>query len=452
MHPTRVRSIFRARPRRAGQACALVLAVAACMVAAPTVAAGSDAAVLSELRAEVESLRTRLAALEARLAAAGEADNGASAEVAAEVRQPAPTVAASAVDLRAGPGLRATDADRGTAFRIGGRIHYDAYAFGGDAGDSTGGSEFRRARVQAEGSAADWDYKVQIEMSGSSIDLRDVYIATALAGGTLTLGQFKPHRSLEELTSSNDVSVMERGFTTGSGLFTGRQWQQGIGFIRGGASGSLGISASTLRKDTTPRNEGFGLATRATWAPVLDDDRVVHLGLWGSVEEGGQGTPAMAVDAAWAGRRGPNAAIFRGPAGREAGLDAIGLEFAGMHGPFHWQSEWARGRFAAQPRDATVEAAYVQLGWLVGATRGYETGEGLFRRPKPGPGGGLEFIARADRVRRVDVDEVGATRVVLGLNWYATDQVRLMLNWTRGADDATDAEGNQWGLRAQYVF
>lgn len=446
MHPTTIRPVPAAPRRPSRPVAAPALLVAMILGAPPALAAAPDADELSGLRAEVEALRARLAALESRLAAATEAAAGTAAPEAA------PATAVPAVTLRAGPGLRATDADRGTAFRIGGRIHYDAYAFGGDAGTVTGGSEFRRARVQAEGAAAGWDYKVQLEMSGSAIDLRDVYLATGLAGGTLTLGQFKPHRSLEELTSSNDGSVMERGFTSGSGLFTGRQWQQGIGFLRGGASGSLGVSASTLRKDTTPRNEGFGLSARATWAPIVGDDRVVHLGLWGSAERGGQGTPALAVDAAWAGRRGPNAAIFRGPAGREAGLDAIGLELAGVHGPFHWQSEWARGRFDTPARDATVDAAYVQIGWLFGATRGYEVGEGLFDRPAPGAGGGWELVARADRVRRADIGDVGATRAVLGLNWYATDQVRLMLNWTRGSDDATGAEGHQWALRGQYVF
>lgn len=454
MHPTIVPLVNPSRHRPLHRMLAIAVFVAVALCCAPALAAPSDAAVLSELRAEVEALRARLVALESRLAAVGDAtgESALPAEAVAEAVVEPPAATAPAVELRAGPGLRATEVASGGAFRIGGRIHYDAYVFGGDAGGPIGGSEFRRARVQAEGSAAGWDYKVQLEMSGRDIDLRDVYLQTKVADGTLTLGQFKPHRSLEELISSNDISVMERGFTTASGLFTGRQWQQGIGFLRGGESGSLGISASTLRKDTTPRNEGFGLAVRRTWAPILEQDRLLHLGLWGSVERGGQGTPAMAVDAAWAGRRGPNAAIFRGPAGREAGLDAIGLEFAGVQGPFHWQAEWARGRFDALPRDATVDASYLQLGWLVGASRGYVVGEGLFKRPKPATGGGWEFIARADRVRRVDVDEVGATRVVLGLNWYATDQVRLMLNWTRGSDEAADADGHQWGLRAQYVF
>jgi phosphate-selective porin OprO/OprP len=433
-------------PSRALLVAALALITPA--MPAPAAPATPEPPELAALRAELGELRARLATLEAKLAAAVEA---AGPEPAQAVASEAPA-AAPGVEVRAGPGLRAGNDAAGTSFRIGGRIHYDGYAFGGDADASAGGSEFRRARVQADGSAGGWDYRVQLEMSGREIDLRDVYIETGLAGGTLTLGQFKPHRSLEELTSSNDISVLERGFTTGSGLFTGRQWQQGIGFLRGFESGSLGVSASTLRKDTTPRNEGFGLAARGTWAPIVEGDRLLHVGLWGSVERGGQGTPALSVDAAWAGRRGPNASIFRGPAGSDAGLDAVGLEVAGRVGAIHWQSEWARGRFEASPRDAIVEAGYLQVGWLIDATPGYAVGEGILKRPKPAAGGGWEVIARADRVRRDDVAGIGATRYVLGLNWYATDQVRLMLNFTRGSDDATDADGHQWGLRAQYVF
>lgn len=452
MHPTQTDLVPRPSRPAGRRGLALALGLGGAIVASPVEAGTPEAAELHALRAEVEMLRERLTALESRLAAVHDDRASTTTEPSGVPASTATGPTASAVEIKAGPGLRAIDTEKDSSFRIGGRIHYDAYAFGGGAASATGGSEFRRARVQADGSAAGWDYRVQLEMSGSAIDLRDVYIETELLDGTLTLGQFKPHRSLEELTSANDISTLERGFTTGSGLFTGRQWQQGIGFLRGGASGSLGISASTLRKDTTPRNEGFGLATRGTWAPVLDDGRVVHFGFWGSLERGGEGTPPLNVDAAWAGRRGPNAVIFRGPSGSDAALDAIGLEFAGHWGALHWQSEWARGRFAAMPKDATVDAGYLQLGWLIGATRGYEVGEGLFKRPKPAAGGGFELVARADRVRRTDVDGVGARRFVLGLNWYATDQVRLMLNWTRGSDDAADGSGHQWGMRAQYVF
>ena len=43
-------------------------------------------------------------------------------------------------------------------------------------------------------------------------------------------------------------------------------------------------------------------AARATWAPVREETRVLHFGLWGSEEQGGRNTPSVDIGAAYAGR------------------------------------------------------------------------------------------------------------------------------------------------------
>ena len=394
------------------------------------------AAEMSALRAELARLQARLDQLEARSQTTTAAPPDGAQSAAAEVS--------------AGPGL---DVEADGAFSVGGRIHYDLYAHDTDQRPATGGSEFRRARVKLDGSAGDWGYRLQVELSGGEVDLRDVYLERALGESTLTIGQFKPFRAMEELTSSNYISVMERGFTTASGLFADRQWQQGVGLLRPLPAGSLGVSAFSLREDNSPRNEGWGTAARATWAPIADSERVVHFGLWGSLEEGGERTPGVEIDAAYAGRRGPSALLFESLDGSDFEQRSAGLEFAGRLGGFHWQSEWARATLAGPQGDGRLEAAYLQAGWVFGGGgRKYNVGEGLFGRMQDVGGGRWEAVARVDRIRLRNADAVEARRVVLGLNHYLNDELRLMFNWIEGEDLSIDDEAGQLAFRVQYVF
>lgn len=425
-----------ARPHRL--AIALLLAFAA----TPALAAADprDAA-LAELRAQLEVLQARIAALEAQA--------GAASTSPASVAEAAP----ARLQIDAGPGLEIEDAERDSAFGIGGRIHHDLYVFDRDQQPATGGSEFRRVRVQVEGHAAGWDYRVQAELSGRDTDLRDVYLERAFGNSSLTLGQFKPFRSMDELTSSNDASLMERGFGSAAGLFADRQWQQGVGLRHAHAAGSLGISVFSLREDNTPRNEGWGSAARATWAPRHDAERLLHLGAWWSHEQGGRNTPAYALELAYGGRRGPEALLFQAVGGDDFAQRSAGLELAGRDGSLHWQGEWTRARLAGVAGDARIEAAYLQAGWMFGGVRAYDLGDGVFDGPLHiGAGGLWEVVARAEQMHRRDQPGLAVRRWVLGLNWYANDDLRFMLNLTGGQDDASGDAPRQLALRTQYVF
>lgn len=418
----------------------LVLAIAAGLGAAPPVHAQADAsAELAALKVELEAMRARIAALEAQVAEASAPAAGAVASVEA---MPA---------VEPGPGFEAATTDGASAFEVGGRIHYDFYANNDDTVPTRGGSEFRRARFNIEGTAGGWSYVLQTELSGGIADLRDVYLQRNVGDAALLIGQFKPFRSLDELTSSNDFVVLERGFGSGSTLFSAAQWQQGVGLLSERSAGTLGFSVFTLREDNTPRNEGWGAAARGTWRPLDDGDRLVHLGASYSVEDGGDRTPARAFEAAYGGRRGAEALLFESAAGDAFEQRSAGVEFAGRMGGFHWQSEWQRATVAGLAGDGRLETQYLQVGYLFGGMRAYDRGDGVFDSPKDAAGL-WELVARMDRIRLREVDNAEALRWVLGVNWYATDDVRFMLNWTQGRDEATGDEPSQLALRAQYVF
>lgn len=454
------------------QAGLLSLAVAAPMVHAED---GSNAEVAA-LRAQVQLLQARLEVLEQRLAADAAA---ASEPVATSSTQPPPTPAATpaaVTQAEAQPAASAStpapaavaaavataktgSTDDDQPLRIGGRLHWDAYLFDDSVAGTPSTTELRRARISLQGKAGGWQYKLEQDFAGgNSLDgLRDAWIARELAGGKLTIGHFKPYRGMDELSSSNDNAMQERSFVSASGLFAGRQYQQGAGWLWAGSGQrpvTAGISAFNLRNAGGPRNEGWGAAGRLSWAPLHDADRTVHLGIWGSHEQLGQSSPDLRAESNYASRRGPRRLIAVSSGAGGGDVDALGLELAGSFGPLYLQSEFSRAWFdqVGGPAQA-VQAFYVQGAWLfAGGHRPYKTGSGVFGAPQPGAEGLWELTMRYEQAENRDLSEIGTRTAILGINWYLNRHLRFMLDITRGRDQLEGEDARRIGLRSQIVF
>ncbi len=409
------------------------------------------------MRQEIESLRARLADLESRIGAAAGTAPAEPASLATAPAAPAPDKPAEStprVETRGG--IKVESADGKFSASLGGRIHYDVYAFDRDQAAVTGTTELRRARLTLQGKAHGWDYKLEQDFaSGNNLEgLRDAYIARKLGPGKLTIGHIKPYRSMEELTSSNESMLMERPFATTNGLYSGRQYQQGVSYLVGRPNHTLGATVFNLRSASMPRNEGIGLAVRGTWAPINETDTTVHVGFSASHENANQGTPALSAVANYAGRRGPSLAIANVPAGSGQQLDVVALEAAASLGPLFFQGEYARADFG-QPAASSqqVDAWYVQGSWLLGGGhRPYKSGTGVFGAASVPAGGAWELSARYDSIRNRDIAGREATAAVFGINYYVNPQLRFMLNYTRGDNEATGDKTNQFALRTQFNF
>jgi phosphate-selective porin OprO/OprP len=174
--------------------------------------------------AEIALLKQQLASLQAQLQALEERTTSLLAD-----KEPAPSVdqpTKEAARVETNGGIKVVSADKQFEASLGGRIHFDAYAFDRDLANAVGTTEFRRARLTVAGKFYGWDYRMEQDFAaGANLEgLRDVYIARRAMGGKFTIGQFKPYRSMEELTSSNDILMMERPFASASGVYAGRQF------------------------------------------------------------------------------------------------------------------------------------------------------------------------------------------------------------------------------------
>lgn len=404
---------------------------------------------------ELAALRQQIAALQAKVNELEERAN-AQQDINISSKEEYDRLAENLPKVETKGGLKVTSADKKFEIALGGRIHFDAYAFDRDVAAVTGTSEFRRARLTLQGKALGWDYKMEQDFAGgSNLDgLRDLYIARTFGPGKLTIGHFKPYRSMEELTSSNEILMMERPFASATGIYGGRQFQQGVGYLVSRPNYTVGASVFNLRSASSARNEGIGVAARATWAPINDADNTVHLGLSYSHENSNQATPALTATANYAGRRGPALTIATTPAGSGKQVEVIGLEAAAAFGPLFVQSEYARAEFG-QPASAAqkVETWYVQGSWLINGTRKpYKSATGVFGSAAVAEGGQWELTARHDTIKNKDLADREASSTSFGVNYYATPNLRFMLNYIRGDNELSGDKTNQFALRTQFAF
>ncbi|MCD9027657.1 hypothetical protein LDO26_05480 [Luteimonas sp. BDR2-5] len=405
--------------------------------------------------AEVAALRAQLAELQAKVDAL-EVRTDAQSDINIGTQESLDKIATTTPVVETKGGLKVTSADKKFEFSAGGRIHFDAYAFDRDIADTTGTSEFRRARVTLQGKAYGWEYKFEQDFAaGTGLDgFRDVYIAKSALGGKFTVGHFKPYRSMEELTSSNEILTMERPFSSATGLFSGRQFQQGVGYLRADGNYTAGLSVFNLRSASGSRNEGFGAAGRVTYAPINTEDSTLHFGGWASQENLNKGSADFSAVANYAGRRGPaqTIATTTGASGNQ--VTAYGIEAAGSFGPLFFQGEYANATFG-QPigPDQDVATWYVQGSWLLnGGHKAYKPGNGIFASPKVTDRGLWELVARYDTIENKDIANRDVSSWILGMNYYVNPNLRFMFNYTKGDNTVTGDETGQYALRTQFSF
>lgn len=426
------------------------------LAAALAVAMGSTsfAASAQNRDSEIAELKAQLAALQAKVIELEERSD-AQSDININTQQNLDTLATSSPKVETKGGLKVTSADKKFEVSLGGRIHFDTYAFDRDLADVTGTTEFRRARLTLAGKALGWEYKMEQDFAGgSNLDgMRDMYIAKSALGGKFTIGHFKPYRSMEELTSSNEITMMERPFASATGIYNGRQFQQGVGYLTAGDNYTFGVAGFNLRGASGSRNEGVGASARFTYAPINNDNSTLHFGVSASTENANKGSANMTAVANYAGRRGPSQTIATTTGASGDSIDTVGLEAAGAFGPLYFQSEYARATYGGPLGDEDVETFYVMGSWmLTGQHKAYKSGTGVFGSPKLGDAGAWELTARYDTIENKDVTDLEATAATLGLNYYVNPNVRFMFNMTRGDNELTGDKTNQFALRTQLNF
>lgn len=393
---------------------------------------------------------------------------------------PAPVAAEKGPELEFGgpsPTIKSADGQfeikaRGRLFVDGGLVEDDDEAF------DTRATELRAARLGVEGTAwRDFEFLFEIDFEDDEVDITDAYIdyaGEAIDPAFVRVGQFKTPNSLEEQTSNRFTTFMERAAFTDAFELDRRV---GLGVGAGADDWSLVAGLFGQNTSEVGEDEGYAAAARGTYAFRFGEDRFLHLG--GSARY--RDLDNDPDDDTVAYRQRPffnftdSFSSDTGDIADAKGDTLLGGEAALVLGSFSLQAEAAHTWLARDGGDDAdgLWGGYVGASWfLTGETRAYTGEEGRFDRVRvanpiqeDGGTGALELAMRLDYLD-LNGDDLGIdageqVSYVAGVNWYANDHVRLMLNGalTRVEDgeDGGGIEGSSntiygAGVRAQVDF
>lgn len=360
------------------------------------------------------------------------------------------------------------------SMKIGGRIHNDwAVLWGDDAvEDSLGklqdGTEFRRTRIAMQGKLRGGVlFKLQYDFAKiGEVSFKDVYMGLDKIPGLpmgLLLGQFKQPVSLEELTSSNYVTFMER--SQANGFVPSRE--TGVQLHGLALEGDrLSWAASMYRTaDAVGKATGDGVynfAGRLTGLPWRTDaGDLLHLGASATRRESPDET--FTVDLQPESHLMPEYSTLELPA---SSWVVLGGEAATVVGSLSLQGEYlaAMVNGTRGGPDATLGSFYVEASFfLTGEKRPYRNTLAAFGRVRPkrpfGVDGGLGALELAARFSRMDLNDgdVQAGDMNAGTfaaNWYLNPNARIMLNYVLSDGDSPGATGVSHAVqtRVQVAF
>jgi phosphate-selective porin OprO/OprP len=386
-----------------------------------------------------------------------------------------------------GPAPTISDPNGNFTFKPRGVVEADAAVFNERKGgyDYNDGTAFRRARLGFEGTAFKWfNYRVEVDFAGNAVNLTDAYLQyTKIPHTLLTIGQHKAPFGLESNNSDNYNVFLERGMFTNAfgnvgaerriGISAAYAPKENLNFAAGFFGDNESISRSTSTPVTNTPDESWGVNGRATWEPVFDTGKIIHLGISGfyrsSLKSGDVANAVRLNDR-------PNIRIDNGNIADSGvitntrSLRYGGVEAAGVLGPLTFAGEAGRlwlDRTTGPNEHFTGYYGYAAY-MLTGETRPFKGGN--FDRIKPfrelgnGGLGAFEVALRYDHLDLSNTPVLAragnkASSVTLGLNWYFNPYAKLMFNWVRFEGDNTPldpvgskTEGDAFATRLHLDF
>jgi phosphate-selective porin OprO/OprP len=294
--------------------------------------------------------------------------------------------------------------------------------------DNTSSSNVRRARLFIKGHFNNWAYKTTFKLGENSKtngDAVEAYVRYTGFGNlfNVTVGKQKEPFSLEFLTSSKDISLLERsaiteyyayGPTLGVQLHGKRNnWTYGLGIFE-----SNNVNSDSFHNRT--------LTGRMTKALRFSNDALIHLG------------------AGFTSRKHPVS---------NKDITNYNLEFSVVHNAFHLQSEYFHSTIS--PMFSTDQGHYIQAGYIFNGTRPYKNG--IFKSVKPhGEQGAWEFVARSERglgkFSDINLGKKEGKQTSIGVNYYLNNHIRMGVSYMIGKSNVTSNENEELRTRLQFYF
>jgi len=366
----------------------------------------------------------------------------------------------SDVEVKVKGGVTVKTRDGKFSTKLGGRVQADAATYNGDP-EMGDGTEIRRARLYLEGTMySDWGYKLQYDFASTGSNGKGIADAYVTYNGfdalQLKVGNFKDPFSLEQQTSSKFVMFTERSL---AGAFAAGRHIGAMASTKHKnwslAGGLFGDSLTATNGAAHDQDEGWGLGARATFAPINEKAKVVHLGLGLNYRDtGGAGTTSFKSQAET--HIGGINIVNTGTISNVTDFTKVGLELATVMGPFSAQAEYITTSVSRNTAsDLDFDGWYAQAGYFfTGESRNYKKGAFGGITPKASVGeGGIGAWELGLRYSSLDLTDGGITggeadSVTLGVNWYATPTLRFSANYI----DVLEVEGGTYDNQEPRIF
>ena len=349
-------------------------------------------------------------------------------------------------------------------FDIRGRLHMDTFIGISEADDFSNGFNNRRARIGVNGRLSEnWDGRLEVDFAGGSVSANDFRMRRTFSDGSrLWLGQYKVPQGLNELTSSNNISFIERA--TNSNMIADAR-RMGIAYERfGDRAGfkTMVFGRAVGQRSAIEGDMPLGVALRGVFAPQIGPGRL-HAGASVVYEDLMDNNSISFSDRPEArDSKGGRAMIGLQITDIVESTRKYGFELAYIQGPIWIEGEYLQTTVKVDTgSDPTFNGWHLQAGYvLTGESRAYSTGG--FGSVSPSGSGAWEVSARYSHMSLNDGGFTGGeqTNITLGVNRYVTSNLRFMGNiiFVNVNDtpefNGTDSDGNPIivALRAQFNF
>lgn len=350
--------------------------------------------------------------------------------------------------------LTFTSDDNNFKISFAGRIQADGMVFWGEdyqpIGDGVG---FRRVRLASNVSFGKRiTGRIELDLTDGAFSLKDCFVGYQFNNGLLLrAGNFKESFSMDAMTSSGDLLLMEKAnmssaFNPEFHMGVQASWQRNQ--FWGAAGVHFRAINGSKEKDYAESNnkdgvdEGVSYTARGVWMPQSENkERGLHLGLAASYR-----TPKTS-----AGTKSPNTARFSsnslsrinkikfldtGPITSVSHDWLVGVEVAGFYKAFRIQGEFVMNNTNRMEGLATerFNGGYIQAGYLLfGGQQRYSASRAAFTQPSFGRGwGDVEVAARFDRIDlNGNIINGGlSNNWTLGATYYVTRNLKVQLNYS----------------------
>lgn len=344
--------------------------------------------------------------------------------------------------------------DGNWSFQPIGRVMWDAVDTDSDGGAAdVKGTELRRARLGFEGSVYDWGYKFEADFAGGDTSVKDAYISYGTKIGDMKagvkLGQSHIPFGLNTKISSKYMTFMDRPMFADSSVSPARSsgavaslaakdysWSLAAGLQSGGFSSDNGGDLYEVNGST--------FAVRGSFLPFMQDkNHLVQIGAAFLNQGGGDKFDFKPDLVSHEDTYKP--VSLSSSATEFDGANAFTIDALAVYGSFHAMAEYLDHTVEQENTgdiDTTafaVEAGYFLTGESLKWKNGYTSGI------TPKSSSGAWQVAARFETLEIDpslASESEYDKFTVGVNYYPTSNIRLMLNYDQVTDLTVNGAGS----------